>query len=105
MTTPVLTFTKSTLAVNQPISLGSVRGVLGVLDFSTYATNGTAVTGDMVGLSKVLFVFPVGSLTDQAALVKVLDTDPTTIKLNSAEGTEFTDNTDGGEFLCFVVGT
>lgn len=104
MTTAVLTFAKSSLIVNQPISLGSVKGVIGVFDFSTYATGGTTVDNTIVPLSKVIAVIPMGALTDQAALVKILDTDPTAVKLNSAEGTEFTDNTDGGEFLALVLG-
>jgi len=105
MTTPVLTASKFQLPMNQPFAWGNAKAALASLDFSTYATGGSAITAGTAGLDKIVAVIPLGGSTDQNQQIRILDTDPTKVKLFASEGTETTDNTDGGEFLALLLGT
>lgn len=59
------TFTKAALPVNQPLSLGNLKAVVGELNVTSYLNPGGAtITPESVGFSKIAFIQPLDATTD-----------------------------------------
>ncbi len=97
------TFTARSLPVHQPFSLGSIKGVIGRMDVTSYTTGGETVASTITPLA----VIPLGAMTQNGAAVhfpRVSATDPTKIQLFVAAGTEVANAADGGDFDVLILG-
>lgn len=102
----VYTFTRTAIAVNQPLSLGSAKAFVGELDVTSYLSPVTIVPAD-VGLTSIHAIIPVGT-SDQQKIIKHAAGQAANVfkAFAQADGTtEVANDADAGMWVCLIIGS